>query len=117
MRSTTTYNRGDVVFVPFRFTARDTKSKQRPAVVISSDAYHDSRNDVMIAGITSNLAREGFVGQVTLSDWQASGLSTPSAVSGIIMTVRDSVIARRVGALTGADRESLDNALRESLGQ
>ena len=109
----TTYRRGEVVYVPFRFTEHETKSKNRPAVVVSSAAYQDSRQDVVIAGITSNIAREGFVGQVALGDWRACGLVKPSAVSGIIMTVRDSKIGRRVGALSEGDRTRLDTALRQ----
>ena len=112
----TTYSRGEVIYVPFRFTDHDRKSKNRPAVVVSSAAYHESRQDVVIAGITSNIAREGFVGQVALADWRACGLVKPSAVSGIIMTVRDSKIGRRVGVLSDEDSTKLDAALRQVLG-
>ncbi len=109
----TTYSRGEIVYVPFRFTEHDRKSKNRPAVVVSSAAYHGSRLDVVIAGITSNVGREGFVGQVTLGDWRVCGLAKPSAVSGIIMTVRDSKIGRRVGVLSEDDRTNLDATLRQ----
>jgi mRNA-degrading endonuclease toxin of MazEF toxin-antitoxin module len=84
-------------------------------VVVSSAAYHASRSDVIIAGITSNVSRDRFVGQVTLADWEACGLENPSAISGIVMTVRDSVIGRRIGRLSAADSVRLDAALRESL--
>lgn len=115
MPSTTMPSRGDVVFVPFFFTDRP-KAKIRPAVVISTDAYHASRRDVIIAGITSNLSRSAFVGQAVLEDWQGCGLVKPSAVSGIVMTVRDDQLGRIVGVLSDGDRASVDKALGQALG-
>jgi mRNA-degrading endonuclease toxin of MazEF toxin-antitoxin module len=79
----TTYNRGVVVYVPFRFTEGD-KAKVRPAIVISTTAFNASRSDVIIAGVTSNLSRSHFVGQLVLEQWAECGLIKPSAVSGII---------------------------------
>jgi mRNA-degrading endonuclease toxin of MazEF toxin-antitoxin module len=106
----TTYRRGDVVFVPFEFTDRD-KRKNRPAVVISSDDYNRSRNDLIIAGITSNIDRSGFVGQLSITDWTQCGLEKPSVVSGVIQTVRETKIGHRIGALTTQDQRSLDSTL------
>jgi len=38
----TEYNRGDVVLVSFIFSD-ETGERRRPAVIVSSDAYHQSR--------------------------------------------------------------------------
>ena len=40
----TEYSRGDVVLVSFIFTD-ETGVKQRPAVIISSDVYHQQRQE------------------------------------------------------------------------
>jgi PemK-like, MazF-like toxin of type II toxin-antitoxin system len=87
----TIYERGDAVYVPFLFTDRD-KAKVRPAVVISSASFNESRSDVVIAGITSNVSREHFIGQLILEDWSRCGLLKPCAVSGIVQTVRETQI-------------------------
>ncbi len=55
MPSTTSYKRGDVVLVPFPFTDLST-TKQRPALVVSSDQFNATRNDVLVAAITSQKA-------------------------------------------------------------
>jgi len=115
MTTSKAYERGDVVYVPFLFVDKSA-AKNRPAVVISSAAYHESRNEVIIAGITSNLARTSFVGQSMIHHWRDCGLSKPSVVSGIIQTLRPSFIGRRVGALSIDDLDSLGEALRDSLG-
>ena len=65
---------GDVVLVPFPFTDQ-TASKKRPAVVVSSDAYHRDRPDVIVVAITSRVAQAAAsVGDVLLEDWRGAGL-------------------------------------------
>jgi len=64
----TGYSRGDVVLVGFVFTD-ETGVRQRPAVIISSDAYHRGREEVIIAAITSRTDRV-LVGDHLISDWR-----------------------------------------------
>lgn len=68
---------GDVVLVPFPFTDQTT-SKKRPAVVISNREYAESRPDVVVMPITSQLRPSRGVGEVWLQQWQAAGLLKPS---------------------------------------
>jgi mRNA-degrading endonuclease toxin of MazEF toxin-antitoxin module len=55
----TVYSRGDIVLVGFVFSDESTK-KLRPAVVISSVAYNRSRQEIIVAAITSNTRRRLF---------------------------------------------------------
>ena len=52
MPPTTSYSFGDIVLASFPFTDQST-AKQRPAVVISSEAYHQTRRDLIIMAVTS----------------------------------------------------------------
>ena len=52
----TTYKPGDILLVPFPFTDH-TATKQRPAVVLSSELYNRSNPDLIIAPITSKVYR------------------------------------------------------------
>jgi len=47
MPPTTSYSFGDLVLVPFPFTDQSA-TKRRPAVVVSSHAYHAERADLII---------------------------------------------------------------------
>ena len=79
MPNTTAYSFGDVVLVPFPFTDQ-TASKKRPAVVVSADAYHQRRPDVIVMAVTSQILRPaGALGEVLISDWQGAGLPKPSS--------------------------------------
>ena len=68
---------GTVVLVPFPFTDQSA-AKQRPAVIVSSSAYHRARRDLILMPITSQLRGSAF-GDVLVQDWQAAQLLMPSA--------------------------------------
>ena len=78
MPSTTTYSRGDIVLVPFPFTDLSS-AKQRPALVVSADAFNSIRDDVLVASITSHvpttLAADEFM--FPASELAACGLPKP----------------------------------------
>lgn len=88
--------------------------KLRPAVVVSSNEYHSGRQEVIIAAITSNVARRLF-GEHVIREWRESGLLYPSTVTGLIRTVRRSMIQRKLGSLAQPDLDAVGRALRRSL--
>lgn len=110
----TVYNRGDVVLVGFVFSDESGK-KLRPAVVISSAAYNRARQEVIVAAITSNVRRRLF-GDYFIANWKESGLLFPSGVTGILRTIKRSMIDRKLGSMTKADLDAIDRELRRSLG-
>ena len=107
------YRRGDVVLVGFVFSD-ETGEKRRPAVVISSEAYHQSRKEAVIAAITSNVERS-LVGDHLIADWQGAGLLFPSVATGIIRTVKQNMVANKLGAMPHSDMMAIESNLREIL--
>jgi mRNA interferase MazF len=91
MLRTTVYRRGDVVLVSFVFTDH-SGAKVRPALVVSSVAYHRRRQDVIVAAITSNTNRR-LLGDHLIADWEGAGLLFPSMVTGIVRTVKGTMVA------------------------
>ena len=86
----TTYKRGDIVLV--KFVVADEKGvKQRPGLLVSSDRYHRSRREAILAAITSQMGRS-LVGDHRLTEWKAAGLPLPSTVTGIIRTIKQDMI-------------------------
>ena len=109
----TACNRGDVVLVGFVFSDESGR-KVRPAVVISSQDYHRGRQEMVVAAITSNVRRRLF-GDHRIVDWKGAGLLFPSLVTGIVRTVKRTIIDRKLGSMPRPDMEAVDRTLRRSL--
>lgn len=111
----TTYNRGDVVLVPFPFS-NQTATKKRPAVVISSSLYNEKTNDVVIIAVTSKVEKRSDVGECLIADWQGAGLLKPSAVKPAISTIEQVLVLKKLGSLSANDIPSVDRMLKAFLG-
>jgi mRNA interferase MazF len=114
--STTIFEFGDIVLVPFPFT-NQTASKKRPAVVVSDPAFHSRRPDLILMAVTSQVRTPLQMGEALLSAWSAAGLLKPSVAKPVLMTVEKSLVLRRLGRLEGHDRQAVGAILREILGE
>jgi len=110
----TSYDRGDVVLVPFPFSER-LVTKKRPAVVVSSNAYHRASRDVIIAQITSKLTTPPRPGDHRIVAWQDAGLVTPSLARAKLATLHSALILRRLGTMPRPDMRAIDRRLAAAL--
>lgn len=106
---------GDVVLLPFPFTDLTT-AKQRPAVVISGEAFNTRQRDVIVLAITSQipdaLNPEDY--RLTPEARRAAGLPKPSIVKcGKLLTVDQRLIRKVLGRLPP---EALADVKRHLLG-
>jgi mRNA interferase MazF len=108
----TAYSRGDVVLVGFVFSDESGR-KLRPAVVVSSRAYHRARQEVIVAAVTSNVRRRLF-GDHLIGGWKEAGLLFPSMATGIVRTIRRTMIERKLGSMPKSDMDAIDRELRRS---
>lgn len=113
MPTTIGFEFADVVLVPFPFTDQST-TKKRPAVVVSSAAYHRDRPDLILMAVTSQL-RPG-VGDVVIQRWKEAGLLKPSMLKPLLATVEKGLVTRKLGRLEGQDRDALQRSLETILG-
>ena len=114
MKLITSYKHGDVVLVTFVFSD-ETGERRRPAIIVSSDAYHGRREEAIIAAITSRTDRV-LVGDHLIRDWEGAGLLFPSVATGIIRTIKQSMIARKLGMMPRPDMRRIEDNLRDALG-
>lgn len=115
MPSMTPYSFGDVILVGFPFTNLQT-TKKRPAVIISHPVYQQSRPDVILMAITSQIRKPLATGEAFIQDWQAAGLVKPSVLKPLIATIEQSRIIKTMGKLSEGDRKNLETVLHEILG-
>ncbi len=113
MPTTTSFDFGDLVLVPFPFTDQ-TASKKRPAAVVSSADYHRHRHDLIIVAVTSQVRPAVALGEVTIAKWQAAGLLKPSVVKPVVATVDRALVLRKFGRLHDDDRDAVRELLASS---
>ena len=83
----TTLRAGDIVTGMF---AGSRETKARPAVVVSSQTYHEHRPDVVICFLTTQIAGLNAPTDYVLHDWREAELSQPSAFRAFFVTTRAS---------------------------
>lgn len=105
---------GTVVLVPFPFTDQSA-AKQRPAVIVSSSAYHRTRRDLILMPITSQLRASAF-GDVLVQDWQAAKLLMPSAIKPVLATLDQSLVIKLLGQLSQRDQQALRETVTKVIG-
>lgn len=115
MASESIYQFGEVVLVPFPFT-NQAESKKRPAVVISSPAYHTNRQGLLIMAMTSQAHTAPDFATFPVIDWQAAGLLKPSFAKPVLATLEQNLVIRRMGSLSPRDQHSLRQMLTQILG-
>ncbi len=116
MPTTTGFEFGDVVLVPFPFTDQRT-TKRRPAVVVSSGAYHRERPDLIILAVTSQVRAALAVGEAAIGMWKEAGLLKPSVLKQLLATVEKGLVLRKLGRLEEGDRQALQGVLDAILGK
>lgn len=104
---------GDVVTVDFPGV---TGVKRRPAVVLSSAAYHANRPDVIVGLITSQTKGLGVTDYV-LQDWQAAGLRVASVFRSFIVTLPPSANLVVIGQLSERDWQGVRACVKVALAE
>lgn len=111
-----TYRRGTVVLVRFPFTDLGS-SKQRPALVLATEAFGRLGDDLILAAITSARVESPGPFDHPLNDWQRGGLLYPSLVrAGKLVTLDRSLIRRALGQLSRKDVAEVEKLVRAALG-
>lgn len=90
---------GDVVTADFPGV---TGIKRRPCIVISSVTYHQTRPDLILGLLTSQVAGAIEPSDYVLHDWSAAGLHKPSAFRTFLFTL-PAASTTAIGHLTDRD--------------
>ncbi|QAY70279.1 type II toxin-antitoxin system PemK/MazF family toxin [Xylanimonas protaetiae] len=112
-----TGRRGDVVWVDFGEPRGSAPAYVRPALVVQSDRYNDSRiATTVVVAITSNTALARFEDNVFLPAGTA-GLDRDSVVNVTqVFTVDRSAIESPVGSLPASLLDQVADGVRSVLG-
>lgn len=95
---------GDIVVVDFPGAQG---IKRRPTIVVSSDVYHQSRPDVIVGLLTSQVASATNPTDYLLQDWHVAGLQKPSAFRSFFATLPRTSITATIGQTSDRDRQAI----------
>ena len=104
-----TYDRWDIVLLPFPFTNLKT-TKKRPALVISPKEYN-SGPDLLVMFVTSNLKAKSKMDDYIISEWEEAGLPKPSMTRMKFATIDKTFAIKKIAELTKADQTGLKKKL------
>jgi len=109
----TTFEAGDLVEVPFPFID-SSRTKLRPALVLSSPAFHQKTGAYLLTMITS-AERSRWGNDLVLQAWSQAGLNKPSIVRWKVFTLDEALIVGLRGRLAEKDLTAVRSALVEIL--
>jgi mRNA interferase MazF len=107
MPTTTSYNRGAVVLLPFPFSDQSS-AKIRPAVIVSPEYPSD---DLLVVAVTS-VGEPLRPGEFPIQLWREAGLIHPSFAKRAVASVAGHLVRRQLGELRETDLVKLDTAVR-----
>jgi len=111
MPTTTNFNRGAVVLLPFPFSDQ-TSAKIRPAVIVNPRYPSD---DLLVVAVTS-VGDTLRPGEFPIQFWREAGLIHPSFAKRAVASVSGELVRKQLGQLRESDLSKLDAALRIWLG-
>jgi hypothetical protein len=81
---------------------------------LSSDEYTEGQQEAVVSAITSN-TRRILTGDYLMVDWEDSGLIFPSIVTGVLRTIKQSMIERKMGEISPRDLAEIESNLTQIL--
>ncbi len=110
--------RGDVVLILFPNSDLRT-FKRRPALVLQRDGLHNGLSQIIIAMISSNLARRGHASRIFVGRDSVEGKAAGLRLDSVIMTDNlATVLEAEIDSVLGSlpEMKPVDAALKHTLG-
>ena len=108
------YERFDVVRVPFPFTDRQAE-KNRPALVVSDGAGFNRAAGHSVMAMITSASHARWPLDVPIGDLKTAGLPAPSIVRFKLFTLDHRLVRGKLGHLAEKDRAKVQKALRRLL--
>ena len=105
------FERFDVVRVPFPFTDRQAE-KNRPALVISDGVAFNRPAGHSVMAMITWAGHAAWPLDVAIADLERAGLPAPSIVRFKLFTLDHRLVRGKLGQLADKDRASVQKAMR-----
>ena len=112
LRLTVSYERFDVVKVPFPFTDK-VRVKKRPALILSANAPFNAPAGHSVLAMITSAKNAAWPLDVAVNDLTAAGLPAPSVVRMKLFTLDHRLVLGKIGRLAAADEAAVTRALKK----
>ena len=110
------HKQGDIVLIPIPFTDLTT-TKKRPVLVMSSDYYNDTADDIIVVAITSNVDEKPYNVSLTSDDLVEGELLKNSCIkSDKLYTLAQSIVIKKFGHVKNNIIKEVNEKIAEILG-
>lgn len=106
-KSTTVYEKWDIVLLPFPFTNQKSE-KRRPALIVSPGEFNSGKN-VIILQISSQADSQNE--DYEIKDWELANLPLVSYIKMKFATIKNEIIIKKIGRLADKDIKIFKNYL------
>ena len=97
MLSGTMPKQRDIILIPIPFTDL-TSQKRRPAIIISSNNYNETNEDIVVVALTSNIEPRDFTIMLTSDELEEGTLKVTSIIRvDKIYTLNKSIVLKTFG--------------------
>lgn len=107
---TVSFDRFDVVVVPFPFTDKTT-SKRRPALVLSDKSNFNQKVGRSVLAMITSAQNSDWPLDTKITDLDSAGLPSASIVRMKLFTLDDQLIIKKAGSLASNDQEQVIKVL------
>jgi len=108
------FERFDIVRVPFPFTDRQAE-KNRPALVLSDSAAFNRPAGQSVMAMVTSTGHAPWPLDVQIGDLKTAGLPAPSIVRFKLFTLDHRLVRGRLGRLADKDQANVQKAMRRLL--
>ena len=106
------FERFDIVVVPFPFTDKTTV-KRRPALVLSSKVNFNQKVGQSVLAMITSAQNSDWPLDTDITNLDAAGLPSASIVRMKLFTLDDQLIIRKAGSLCATDQKQIVKALHD----
>ena len=112
LRPTVSYERFDVVKVPFPFTDK-AQAKKRPALILSANAPFNALAGHSELAMITSAKNSAWPLDVDVTNLTAAGLPAPSVVRMKLFTLDHRLVLGKIGRLAASDEAAVTRALEK----
>lgn len=103
----------DLLLVPFPFS-NQSGNKVRPVTVISNEDFNGHSEDILVAGITSNISRGKYTLSLLNADLEEGKLYSKCCIKAEnILKIEKTLVVKKIGKIKKAKLESLITTINQ----